>query len=519
MAAPSIDEVYPILQPGKLDKLLLCGLLDASSKTVYGFSKSKKPYKLFTPFNNKFPKFIVQYKGNGTNCIVSIKYVAFDSKLRYPLGQITQSFGSVSNAAKNMDLLIIYAAALIHYNGYCHVSKVKFDVSLHMLNSIYYSDSRVDNYHVKKNDFKFICNIDPEGCEDIDDLVSYHEDGDKRLIGVHIIDIIYVLSLFKTLGIDAINRDRFSTVYGYRTNWGILPDILIENFLSLAPGNKKYVWSVYLNISSEHEIIDYNLKTEIIYNQKSYSYESVSTKNLDILPDFCNQYGKKHLRTIYDAYENHLDNSHYIISVLMIIANRVIGQELIMRDDMIYRVTDEMCGKYSFNDKKNMHFNLQISNYTHFTSPIRRFVDQYVHSKLYENKFGFKPLDFDISPEMLININEALLETKDLNNKYKMLNLVSFERLNSCKLIEIKYSDDRVYLKWFVQNAGKIIDSLDNVLVEKISDTSLYFNSFLEDETIGGERRLKLDLNMVLDLKILFLVRSKHPQLCISYEV
>lgn len=70
-----LDQIkYTLSELGKINHLeilktnrnniILSGVLDINSKVIYGFTKTMKPYKLFTPFNKNFPNFLVSYDKN-----------------------------------------------------------------------------------------------------------------------------------------------------------------------------------------------------------------------------------------------------------------------------------------------------------------------------------------------------------------------------------------------------------------------------------------------------------------------
>ena len=43
----------------KRGNLMLSGVFELDTKMIYGYNDKKKPYKIFTPFNKNFPKFLV----------------------------------------------------------------------------------------------------------------------------------------------------------------------------------------------------------------------------------------------------------------------------------------------------------------------------------------------------------------------------------------------------------------------------------------------------------------------------
>jgi exoribonuclease R len=248
--------------------------------------------------------------------------------------------------------------------------------------------------------------------------------------------------------------DIYATVYPHGIKpYGIIPDIYVENFLTLNPMQKRYVWSIYIHINDQNQIINVELIPEIIENKKSFTYdeaehilqsyaESTSTestsnkpytKYLAIIAEFCESYGRNNFPTIYATYENHLTNSHYLITILMSYANQYVGNYLSTDPLAIYRTTSETISgpisekkfneesihisSYSMNKPNdNIHKVMNLQNYTHYTSPIRRFVDQYIHLRLYKKMFGVDLMNIKLSEKVMNIINRSLTEMKMMGN-------------------------------------------------------------------------------------------------------
>ena len=174
-------------------------MLEANSKMIYGFDKKKNPYKMFTPFNKVFPKFLVAYNQSndkkksdivGLNKIISIRLENWLSE--YPIGQIVATYGNIDPRLSTPELINIYIQSLISYNGFYNIKRIKLpnSINIDILNQLFVSESE---YHSEPIDnFDFICNIDPEGCTDIDDVISYSEKIDPldseiiSVYGIHI---------------------------------------------------------------------------------------------------------------------------------------------------------------------------------------------------------------------------------------------------------------------------------------------------------------------------------------------
>ena len=476
-----VDSNYNIIKSNRYN-LILSGVFDSDSKIIYGFNHQKKPYKIFIPFNNNFPKFLVAHESN-MNKIVSIKYISWNNN--YPIGQIVQSYGLLDPRFDQFKLSSIYSNSLIDYNGYKQIRKNKDKIDYKEI---------ISKYHTENNNFKFICNIDPSNCLDIDDVISYSD----NIIGIHITDVIYIL---KALNYEP-NYNIYTTIYPWNSKpYNILPDDLIDKYLTLKPNNLRYVWSIYLHIENNN-IINYELKTEKIINKISYTYDEadkLDNQYFKYISIFTESYGKINFPDIYNFYENHLTNSHYIINILMIITNKYIGEILLSETNTIYRLN----GFYSINNNINKHDKMNIENYTHFTSPIRRYIDQYTQNLLYKKIYNIQLYEINLK-DSLSEINYTLNEMKIISNKYKLLSLI--DNYHDAKLIDMELIDNKLYLKWLINNQFKIKDIIkdplleDNVLINRIN-----------------MNKILLEINKNYKLKIEFLIIKKFPKLFIHY--
>ena len=140
--------------------LLLSGILLCNNKYIYGYHKQKK-YKLFKPFNNNFPNFIVLTEESLYNKIIIIKFHKWLNN--YPVGINIETIGILNTDNDNISLKSMYSKSLLYYNGYSNLKNIK-----HNLTNIY---NNYTNYDYYNNSFDFICNIDPPFTKNIDDVI------------------------------------------------------------------------------------------------------------------------------------------------------------------------------------------------------------------------------------------------------------------------------------------------------------------------------------------------------------
>ena len=514
------------------NKFVVSGILEINSKIIYGYDNKKRPYKLFTPFANKlFPKFLIAYSGDkiAHNKIVSVKLKSWTDV--YPIGEIVASFGDLDPLLSILEIASNYRHSLLNYSGFNFIKRIKQNYDNEKLEIIFNHEinkqQSEQHFHTVRttderttdeiNNFLLICNIDPPGCTDIDDVISYSElNNDVKIIGVHISDVMYLLYLFaKNYDCNFVNNihtnmftnEIFATVYPSSNEkpFGIISDYLIDKFLTLKTNVKRYVWSTYYYIDIKtNKIINVETKPEIIINKNTYTYNEAETllkletnKYMNFIANFASSYGQEHYPSVYNSYENHNYNSHYMISLLMTLTNHHIGKQLHNDTKTIYRSTQMIdginLGIYNFNKTTtltptltpiltptptpNYHAAININNYTHFTSPIRRFIDQYVHFRMYKLYFSsfdstnniFKLIN-TINESNLKTVNQSLFSVKTISNQFKLLSLIKSqtENIYTCKLIDLKYDNDenKLHLKWLVKDEDiKIYDTINNPLV------------------------------------------------------
>lgn len=475
------------------NNIRLAGVLDLKSKYIYGYNK-KKVYKIFYPLNNNYSKFIIPYKDTLFiyNIIIIAKIKKIDNDII--IGEIIEKIGNLDKP--NIE---IYSKSLLYYYNINIIKNNKPFNDINLLQIKYYN-----NIPEKEKNINFICNIDPLYCDDIDDLISYNEINNQKIIGIHICDIISVLKIleidYNDIARTIIDSNMYNTIYGYNKKYNILNDYLIKNFLSLELNQPRYVLSIYIYYDNNYNIINYVNNSEILINKNTYTYEEAnkllennSNLYLKEISNFCFHIGKQYPE-IYNSYDNHIYNSHYIIAILMIIYNQYMGNLLKLENETIFRISDNFESEYKYNDNNNYHQILNIHNYLHFTSPIRRFVDQYNHL-IYYKKFK-SSLSFNYKID-IDKMNNEIKNLKYLNNKFKLLKLVNKNLI--LKLLDFKFNDNNLYLKWLIDN-NIFIDIIYDAYILNINDNINFINRLNISESIllikNNNYKLKISLEL-----------------------
>jgi exoribonuclease R len=206
-----------------------------------------------------------------------------------------------------------------------------------------------------------ITSIDPEGSEDLDD--AFHIDHDE--IYVHIADVDYYID--KRSDLDTLVQERTTTIYGPVISH-MLPEALSKTVISLKPNGRKAVQTVVLKRGKGLELVATRHFLSFIYPKRTLSYEAAQ-QLIDTGQD-------PMLKTAADLTGT--TDTHKIIEKLMITCNAYIGNLLAERGRGLLRtcIAGEKAQYVPINTcAPTRHEKLDLVNYTHFTSPIRRYAD------------------------------------------------------------------------------------------------------------------------------------------------
>ena len=376
---------------------LIGGVLKLNTSVQYTSKQNKKPIYEFIPLNWRYPKFLVpsEIKNNCikrheqiTDYFVVIQFKEWIDK--YPTGTIYKSIGPITEVDNKYEILFYYYPETPYTPN-----KFKFNEIIKLTQ---YNISNVNT----------IYSIDPNGCKDIDDAISI--DTTNNMIGIHIADVNYTIQNIN------LNISKYSTIYAPHKVINMLSDDLAYNHCSLIENQIRPVISCWINMTT----FEYEFKREFIKVRNNYSYDQIDKIYIKSCPYIIKLF--EFSRDINEKYKyiEEVKSSHEMVEVYMIFLNNKVA-ELLKDKEIIYR-NQEPCNyaEYSYENKGHSHMNLNY--YTHFTSPIRRIVDQYIHQiliqTLFDNTVIINKLDID-------KVNTFERELKKVNLMWNYLKVSS----------------------------------------------------------------------------------------------
>ena len=407
----SNGKIINVIKSNILSKDIV-GVMVFNSKYKYGFNKKGSELFLFRPLSNHYPCFLVASKNKiKKNQYTIIKFLSWINTL--PNGQLVRFIGDCSDLDNTYDA-IIYKNNLTtkiakqdkQSNNIDKVLKPTFDPT------IFFKDLT----HKNITD-QYVFSVDPKGCEDIDDALSIIKNDDHYIVNIHIADVSFYFDYFN------LTINNYSTIYAPHKNYSMIPDILARNICSLKPNKNRLAFTVSVKIGFDGSILDYSFEKTIINSKKAYDYDELQELLGMGCNDFIDNLPELDLynvgKLLYKQNANY--DTHKMVEAYMILANNLVGKYLYEKvsdenkNKIIYRVhtkkesminnsqqisenkdinkeindvlelLESNAAIYTTNTKDNnnyYHHGLQIDHYTHFTSPIRRYVDVYIHKLL-----------------------------------------------------------------------------------------------------------------------------------------
>jgi exoribonuclease R len=438
------NNLYTLISSNR-QSFLIGGILKLTSNTQYKNTKTHKSLYEFVPINWRYPKFLVpsEIKNNLikkhekiTDYFVVVQFKEWIDK--FPSGTIYKCIGPINDLINKYDVLLYYYPE----RPYVH-DKFKLTNSVKLV-----------NYNI--SDVEFIYSIDPLGCKDIDDALSYNHK--NKFIGIHIADVNYTISDLK------LQFNKYSTIYAPHKIINMIPDELAYNTCSLIEGFVRPVISCYIDTVTGN----YSFKREFIRVVKNYCYDEITNEIIEKNSVINKLFNFSKILNNKNNYVEEIKSSHEMVEVYMIFLNNKVA-EILKDKDIIYR-NQEPCefAQYSYENKGHTHMKLQY--YTHFTSPIRRFVDQYIH-QVFINTILDGKIDI-IKPDVnSINVFESELKKVNLLWNYlKVSNNITNGETYILKFIEF----NKDYLEFKLLEHNIIISN--KILFTIIDDTTICIN-------------------------------------------
>ncbi len=472
---------------------IIYGVLEVNNKTSYGLRNEKR----FYPHDKSLPTFYVPTKKpfSTINIYCGIRFDKFLNDKYY--GIVEKYIGDIGD----LDTELEYLKA-IAINGWKGNSKFKLD------------EYFIDNTPERK-DLTYLetYSIDPEGCVDIDDALSIEKISETEYnLYIHIADVSSFIS--PNTDLDKEINKRKESVYLNKFQVNMIPDKLSIEKMSLKEGRINRAFTLEIKLDENYEIKSYKFYKSNI-QLKNYSYEYFQKiykkqKSLELLYNI----GKSLYEKKFGEWPDF--DSHHMVEIYMIMANVIAGKEIKDIDGAIFRKQDKNYEKisnnllidftpalYTIQNQSLYHNSLDEEVYTHFTSPMRRYIDIIVH-RILSNKHCSTIFD--------INTEKAELFTNDLNNVHKGLKKISLTSQLYINIFNTNFKECDDYsgiIVGFNENKIKVYIKTMGIITVKLFDNKfmdLYdinnFGTYIMVHDKIKDIMAKYELNQNINIKI-----------------
>jgi exoribonuclease R len=347
------------------------GVLETNSKTIYGHSSRGTKLFLFHPHDRKYPPFRVGSASRdlNTNQIGLIEFMDWDEFETLPRGNLLRILGPCGDLGAERE-------ALRYEYSNPKLAKLLFDVQ----------DDDIRSRPLLKG---FTFNIDPDGCRDIDDVLSLRNVSESQW------EFVITISDVAAHIVDGSEGDRHACQLGetlYQNSEAavpMLPPALSEMAFSLRPQELHTGISLFCIWNTETGQLTVGEFQETQFkNNQTYTYETVSNATefpLSILKQI-----------VAFLHGSPTEDSHEWVAEAMLLYNKQVALKLLEHKVGLLRAHEApdaerltqftaihpdlqymayTAAKYVPTADHVIHAGLGSVPYCHASSPIRRYAD------------------------------------------------------------------------------------------------------------------------------------------------
>jgi exoribonuclease R len=442
----------------RADHRILVGVLELNSKYIYGHTSRGVKIYLFHPFDTSYPPMRVgcSEKDTSKNQLALVRFSDWTEAI--PRGNLQRLLGPVGNVDAEKQ-------ALQWFYGKPELAKISFEIPVKESERISLEGQTI--------------NIDPEGCKDIDDLVTLIQKDDSWDFYITIADVAESIEV-DSPG-DLLAKEKSQTLYqNGEAVLPMLPRELSENKLSLLPGEKRN--GVALHCLWENSKLTVKRFLEVtVTNQKSYTYDSIYSSDfpVSILQDIASYLKGEEIR-----------DSHEWIEQFMILYNLEGAKILLQMKNGFLRTHKEadlekvqqlqtihpdlkylafQSARYEFAEEGKIHATLGNKPYTHLSSPLRRYADL---------------------------VNQRILKASLRGNHLETVDRSLAELLNLQQKRQKQFERDVFFLEQILQGTTGV---LDGIVVETGEKKKVYIPQWKKIVRVETEEEISVGMPIKIE--------------------
>ena len=447
-----VDEQCNIIK--RAEHPLIVGIVHLQSKTKYGMTSRGVTIYLFEPLNKAYPLMIIgsTEKDTSTNVIALARFEVWENYSKYPRASMVSIVGPCG------DLTVERESLLLRYSPWKYPKAFEISPA--------YNEALRKRSLLKG----FTFNIDPPGCEDVDDIFTLEKlDANNWALTVSITDVATAIEAGSVLDFYAqkVGQSLYPTGASPKH---MLPPKLSTKELSLLPDKERNcislrsVWSTTFGTQvGESQFILTRASVD-----KAYTYAEAQEEEREefkVLKHITQAIAKKSLPT-----------SEELVEALMIYYNNEVGKVLkkantgILRShsapdqerlerweaiDPTLRMLAYSAATYVPGHKEALHWGLGLDNYAHASSPLRRYAD------LYNQRCLLKILDggsgLETSEMICAGLNQLQKDAKSFERDSFFLHALADTRWRPVHATLLEIKEEKQAIQCWVPSWNRII--------------------------------------------------------------
>ncbi len=363
--------------------------------------------------------------------------------------------------------------------------------------------------------------IDPEGSLDRDDAIGI--DILNKRIFIHIADPSSYVS--KDSFFDKELSNRVQSIYLDKV-FHMFPEPFSTKIISLTEGNKNRAFTLELSYNDSYEIVSHRFYKSYI-QVKNLTYEEaeriiLDKSNQDLVELY--KFGLNHSKIDSKLYD-----SHKMVEIYMILCNKFASLEMkdvisIVRynntpkidltnvDKSIdsnlidmYVISNNEAASYEINTEYTGHTLLNLDYYTHFSSPLRRYIDLVLHRILYQKISSNENTPNGVNLYTESELKDICKNVNNITKNYKMA--YNIDKLN--KIMKDKTTlEIECNLVYIGENIIKLYYKENNLLLF----VNLIHSKIKNNVNINinpNELHITNDYDEIINLKLFQIVKVK----------
>ena len=463
----SMDTGVPVIVSSTIRKERLAGVLILDTGRTYGRLGRRLLYKCI-PDDKSLPAFVIPYEIKASfskatkNKFIIFRFMEWGAC--HPVGEIADTLGDVDDLNAFYEYQIWRNGLHININDFTKTVGRAIHAAggeAAIIESILLNPNFVieDHRHIDN-----VFSIDPSTSTDYDDAFSViYEDNGIIRVNVYIANVFVWL---EALGLWSSFAGRVSTIYLPDKKRPMLPGLLSDGACSLKEGFNRFAFMMTVAFDEYGKVVDEpSFKTVLIHVNKNYAYEEPALKKA---------LSYRILHRLTELLDSKIVDSHDVVAFWMIYMNHWAAVKLSGYCVGVFRgTTGESATKLPLSDQSDLpsqyatslpfsadvmrvitawskdsagsyasycgdvrsHDTLNLSAYTHITSPIRRIVDL-VNQMLFFKSAGFVK-QFSEGSITFLDKWTGSLELINKNVKLIRRTQMDCELLQRCKDVDV----------------------------------------------------------------------------------